>query len=240
MLMRRASPRLEEPFVVFGASPTTVGPGGERRPATHHDTPKYDRPGRCRRRRSRSSGCRNRHWIECRLRELLHRAIPLPSALRPPRRMQRRPPRPPMPPRQPWPLFLPCCPAHRHRRRTCAPGRSQWDVQQRPRRSRISRGAAGKPRVAVRVRARSPWVHRVLLRSWSCSMWWLACFKTSQSLLRRTPHRHLRPLLRRLEGRPLRSFCQRQRRRQVALHRSRRHSQDPGGGGVERVHRGLP
>ncbi len=70
MLMRRASPRLEEPFVVFGASPTTVGPGGERRPATHHDTPKYDRPGRCRRRRSRSPGCRNRHWIECRLREL--------------------------------------------------------------------------------------------------------------------------------------------------------------------------
>ena len=70
---------------------------------------------------SRSSGCRNRHWIECRLREfsteqfLCHRRFDHRATC------SRRPPRPPMRPRQPWPLFLPCCPADRDRRRTCAP-----------------------------------------------------------------------------------------------------------------------
>ena len=66
-------------------SRSTVDRGGERRPETHHGTPKYGCPRRCRRARSRSPGRRNRRWIERRLRDfstdpfLRHR----PSATRP-------------------------------------------------------------------------------------------------------------------------------------------------------------
>ena len=62
-----SAPGRQMAFVVFGAQGSTVGRRGGQRPQSHHGTPNYCCPRRCRRARSRSPGGRNRHWTERRV-----------------------------------------------------------------------------------------------------------------------------------------------------------------------------